>query len=130
MHGAWPALLCFHFSGKHVRSRPRILKVGAVSVAVCPTDGIQAPLSGHTTPVPDELDGGVVCANVDCSLSVVQVVAYNTVIDLLGKMGRWEEALQMYQRMRREVSLCATFETTLLGNAMRCPLLCWLTSTS
>ena len=37
----------------------------------------------------------------------VQVVAYNTVIDLLGKMGRWEEALQMYQRMRREVSLCA-----------------------
>ena len=31
------------------------------------------------------------------------MVAYNTVIDLLGKMGRWEEALQMYQRMRREV---------------------------
>lgn len=40
-------------------------------------------------------------------LLVVQVVAYNTVIDLLGKMGRWEEALQMYQRMRREVSPCA-----------------------
>ena len=57
--------------------------------------------------MPDDLDGGVVCADVDWSLFVVQVVAYNTVIDLLGKMGRWEEALQMYQRMRREVSPCA-----------------------
>ena len=57
--------------------------------------------------MPDQWAGDLVSVDVDWRLSVVQVVAYNTVIDLLGKMGRWEEALQMYQRMRREVSLLA-----------------------
>lgn len=46
-----------------------------------------------------------------------QVVAYNTVIDLLGKMGRWEEALQMYTRMRREglTPVTRTYNTLMIA---------------
>ena len=46
-----------------------------------------------------------------------QVVAYNTVIDLLGKMGRWEEALKMYMRMRREglTPVTRTYNTLMIA---------------
>ena len=32
-------------------------------------------------------------------------VTYNTLIDVYGKLGRWEDALQVLQRMKTQVSM-------------------------
>ena len=49
-------------------------------------------------------------------------VTYNTLIDVYGKLGRWEDALQVLQRMKAQVGVLRICHTLLMcvSRACRC----------
>lgn len=42
-------------------------------------------------------------------------VTYNTLIDVYGKLGRWEDALQVLQRMKTQVSMLHIYHVVFIA---------------